>query len=210
MKITKFTHSCILAETPDRVALFDPGEYSWEALGKNLNDIERVDRLAISHIDEDHCSIDFISALIKKFPSINIVCNDEVESYLKAAGIRAVFRGLTTACTRGFDAQHGHIENVKDIKPKNSAFHFLNLYTHSGDSLSLHQTTPVLGVPFISNWGSVDEAIGMVVELNPKIVIPIHDWHYQKRARDLLYEKLQRLLPEVQIAVLEHGESIEI
>lgn len=211
MKITKFTHSCILAETPDRVALFDPGGYSWDALGGSLDPIDRVDRLVVSHKHEDHLNIEFVSALLEKFPAMHIVCNDEVEQTLREAGVDTVFRGTSTACTRGFDAPHGHLNSVKDIKPKNTAYHFQEKLTHPGDSLSLSQTAPILAVPFVSIWGSVDEAVKMVIDLKPEVVIPIHDWHFSEEAREHLYEKLQRLLPEItQFAYLEHGDSIDL
>jgi L-ascorbate metabolism protein UlaG (beta-lactamase superfamily) len=210
LKITRFTHSCVLVEKPERTALFDPGGYSWDALNQSLDQIINVDRLAISHKHEDHCNVDFVKSLVDKFPDMHIVCNDEVENYLQTNGVEAIFRGEATACTRGFAAEHGHLSSVKDVKPKNTAFHFMNSYSHPGDSLTLESTTSVLAVPFVSIWGSVDQAIEMVLELRPDAVVPIHDWHFSEEARKHLYEKLEHILPDTEIVALEHGESVEL
>ena len=43
MKITKYIHACLLVETEDRVALFDPGSMSYSAFPLNS-----LNQLAIS------------------------------------------------------------------------------------------------------------------------------------------------------------------
>ena len=59
MKITKFVHSCLLVETPVRVALFDPGTMSEKAL--KAADISRLDDIFITHIHQDHYSLALIN-----------------------------------------------------------------------------------------------------------------------------------------------------
>ncbi len=58
MKITKYTHSCLLVETPKKVALIDPGGFSWKSKELNIRKIERVDRILITHSHGDHMSVD--------------------------------------------------------------------------------------------------------------------------------------------------------
>ena len=52
MKITKFVHSCILVETPERVGLFDPGVFSERAF--NPETLQKLDDIIITHKHQDH------------------------------------------------------------------------------------------------------------------------------------------------------------
>ena len=47
MKITKFKHSCLMVEMPERTALFDPGVFSAEML--QAHTFEFLDDIIITH-----------------------------------------------------------------------------------------------------------------------------------------------------------------
>ena len=92
MKITKYVHSCLLAETDDWAALIDPGGFSWKSGTFDLDKIDRIDRILITHAHGDHFDPDFLNAVLKKFPKAHIVGNDEVGVAVKEAGIDAIPR----------------------------------------------------------------------------------------------------------------------
>jgi len=123
MRITKFVHSCLLAETPDRVALFDPGEFSWKSGTFDLDITDRIDRIAITHEHPDHFSPEFVKAVLEKFPKAHVVANDSVVSAMKAAGIETTYRGQDTGCLKSFEAPHADIEPFGMTPPING-FHF--------------------------------------------------------------------------------------
>lgn len=209
MKLTRFTHSCLLAETSDRVALFDPGVYSWSAIGESLDKIQHVDRVIITHNHPDHMSIDFIRALTKKFPESHVVSNSQVIESLKAAGIVTTFRGGTTHCSKPFDALHASTEPL-GTTAQNTGYHFKGMLSHPGDSHDFNETKKILAMPFVSPWGITMNAIKLVYKLKPEIVLPIHDWHYTVEARENLYSKLAQQFSEqgIELVHLKHGESV--
>src|SRR5437868_6720140 len=120
MKITKFVHSCLLVETPDRVALFDPGTMSSPNI--NINNLSRLDDIFITHVHADHQDANFIKQLIAKFPTVRITTTNEVVKQLATEGVKA-----TTTPPAGvefFDSPH---ENVKPVfpQPEEIGIHYL-------------------------------------------------------------------------------------
>jgi L-ascorbate metabolism protein UlaG (beta-lactamase superfamily) len=191
VKITKFVHSCLLVETPDRVALIDPGQYSWDSGLLDLDRIDRIDRILITHEHEDHCSIDFIKAVLVKFPQAHIITNQSVESHLKNSGIEVTYR-RDSDCAEPFEAPHERM--VDSLPPENNGFHFKDQLTDPGDSHHFSETKEILALPITAPWGSMSAAIKLAIELKPKHVIPIHDWHWNEQAREWSYERAKDFL----------------
>ncbi|MFI5270738.1 MAG: MBL fold metallo-hydrolase, partial [Candidatus Saccharimonadales bacterium] len=84
MKITKYVHSCLLVESGDRIALFDPGVMSSDAL--NIDSISKLDDIFITHIHADHLDINFVKRLVNKFPDVRITSTSQVVEHLKEVG----------------------------------------------------------------------------------------------------------------------------
>src|ERR1700759_359035 len=85
-KITKFVHACLLVETPDRVALFDPGMMSVGSI--DLDKLSRLDDIFITHAHGDHYDIDFLKKAVAKFPNVRITTTPEMVEELGKAGIK--------------------------------------------------------------------------------------------------------------------------
>jgi L-ascorbate metabolism protein UlaG (beta-lactamase superfamily) len=85
LKVTKFVHSCLLVETPDRTALFDPGTFSAEALNPDL--IKSLDDILITHEHGDHFSLELVKQLVQKFPKVRITSTKPVIDTLAKEGI---------------------------------------------------------------------------------------------------------------------------
>jgi L-ascorbate metabolism protein UlaG (beta-lactamase superfamily) len=205
MFVTKLGHSCVLVETEDRVGLFDPGAWSDKTL---VDSIKQVDRIAYTHEHADHFSPEILKELINKFPNAHVVCNSSVAKKIVDAGISCIVRE-ETQCTRAFESPHdGRLPYLTASAPKQTGFHFKDVFTHPGDSNSFNETKKVLAMPFVAPWGLPHEAIETVLRLKPDYVMPIHDWMFTDEAKDWLQEALTSQLEESGIKVLSHKNGI--
>lgn len=208
MKITKFVHSCLLVEMPEpvnRTALFDPGTMSEEAL--DVDALEYLDDIIITHKHNDHLSMDLIKKLVAKFPEVRITAPQEVVDQLKEQGIAATSQ-LSDGITF-FEAPH---ESVAPMFPdcQEIGVHYLDTLSHPGDSHSFHETKAVLALPVQAPWGSTVNAVNLALELKPRYIVPIHDWHWRDEARQQSYDSLEKLFQEHNITFLkmETGQPV--
>ncbi len=211
MKITKFTHSCLYIQSPERSVLVDPGDFSWESDAFSMDAINALDRIAITHEHGDHMHIPFIEALVAKFPDVHIVANESIKSKLVSAGIDATIRP-TTACTVAFESFHDDRLPWAPSIPEQTGFHILESLTHPGDSMKLTETKRILAIPMTAPWGAFGEAMQKVIDLKPEYVLPIHDWHWNEAARAGAYETATALLAkhDITFVSLQDGQPIEL
>lgn len=208
MKISKHIHSCLLVEERGKVILIDPGNYTFEEKAIDLSKINKLDYLLITHEHQDHMHIPLIKEIVQKFPSVIIISNQSVADILKKEQI--------TVQTEGNEyieiEEVPHEKLMDSIPPQNILFQIFNKITHPGDSLHFKLTTPILALPIQAPWGSMVQAVDKAVELKPKIVIPIHDWHWKDGARKLFYKRIEEYLRKFDIDFRgsEAGEIIEV
>ncbi len=198
MIITKLGHSCVLAETSDRVAIFDPGGWTNNF---NINDIPRVDRIVITHQHGDHFDIHKIKKLIDKFPDAHIICNQDIEKLLTDNQINSTIR-RQSECTVAFESPHEKLPVVGAVPPSQSGYHFKEMLTHPGDSHSFNETKKILLMPFVAPWGKIGDAVDKVIELSPEYVLPIHDWFFHDEARAWLDSLLEKSFEPLGIKLL--------
>lgn len=192
MQITKFIHSCLLVETADRTALFDPGIYSTPAI--DINRVERLDDVFITHVHLDHQDTAFLKQLISKFPEVRITTTEETVQHLASEGIKA-----TTKPPDGvefFDSPHASKGPLMPVGPEEIGIHYLGKLSHPGDSHSFSETKAILALPVTAPWGSSFNAISLACELKPQHVLPIHDWHWRDEAREAMYERFEQVFGE--------------
>lgn len=208
MKLTKLGHSCVLVQTDDRTALFDPGVWA----DRNLIDtIEHVDRIVYTHEHADHFDIEILKSLIHKFPEVHVICNKRIESLICEAGIDVTIRQESNCCVP-FLSPHEELPVPGAAAPAETGYHFKGIFSHPGDSQSFNETSAVLAMPFIGPWGKTGDSIKKVLELQPKYVLPIHDWHYTEDAKNWLQSLLESAFEEKGITLLDNvnGKPIEL
>jgi L-ascorbate metabolism protein UlaG (beta-lactamase superfamily) len=199
MKITKLVHSCLLVEMPapvNRTALFDPGSMSTV----NVDSLEFLDDIIITHGHGDHFDLDLIKKLVAKFPQVRITAPDEVVEQLNGESIAA-----TSAASEGivfFDSPH---EDVMPMfpAPQEIGVHYLDKLSHPGDSHSFKETKAILALPVQAPWGSSVKAMNLALQLKPQYVIPIHDWHWRDEARMQLYDRFEQVLGKADITFIK-------
>ena len=194
MRITKFVHSCLLVEMPigGRTALFDPGSYSTV----NVDELERLDDIFITHNHGDHMSIDLIKKLVAKVPEVRITTTAEAIEQLAAAGITATNDPPEGAAF--FDSRHESVEPLFPT-PQEHGIHYLDMFSHPGDSHSFRETKAVLALPLQAPWGAPIDAVNLALELKPRFIVPIHDWHWSDAARSGMYDLLEPVFKQSDI-----------
>jgi len=208
MKITKFVHSCLLVETPERVAVFDPGVYST----LSIDALDRLDDIFITHIHADHLDGDLVKDLAAKFPKVRITTTAEIAEQLQAMGVLQA----GTEPPKGvslFASPHEHIRPYFPTEPPQEiGVHYLDKLSHPGDSHSFKETKAILALPVQAPWGSVVGATRLGLELKPKYIVPIHDWHWNDEARKGAYEQLEQDFAERGITFIKavDGEPFEL
>lgn len=208
MKITKLEHSCLLVEMPapvNRTALFDPGTMSEPYV--NVDSLEYLDDIFITHSHGDHMSIPLIKKLLEKFPEVRITGPREVVAQLKDENVYATNEEYDGV--KFFDSPHEEVQPMFP-RPEEIGVHYLDLLTHPGDSHSFNETKAVLALPVQAPWGATVKAAKLALELKPKYIVPIHDWHWRPEAKQSIYNSLEKLFKEHDITFLkmENGEPV--
>jgi L-ascorbate metabolism protein UlaG (beta-lactamase superfamily) len=208
VKVTKFVHACLLVETPGRTALFDPGSMSTPSI--DINSLASLDDIFITHEHGDHMDIPFIKRLVEKFPDVRITTTEAAVKQLAAEGVKASSsppEGVTF-----FDSPHESVSPLFGQPPQEIGIHYLGVLSDPGDSHSFKETKAILALPITGPWGSSIKALNLALELKPKFVLPIHDWHWHDEAREQTYSRFEQVLGEQGITFykLQTGQPVEI
>lgn len=204
MKITKLGHSCLLVEVPapvNRTAIFDPGVYSQV----DIASLEFLDDIVITHEHPDHYDPDVMKKLTEKFPKVRIKTPSTMVPKLEGISV-------TTDAVDGieiFDARHeGHGPFL--VPPENIGVHYLGKLSHPGDSHSFLETKDILALPVTAPWGSTDRAVQLALQIKPKHILPIHDWHWKDEVREQMYDRLEILFKDYDMSFhkLRNGEPL--
>lgn len=189
------------------MAIFDPGAMSYDAF--DFDSLNQLDDIFITHIHQDHMYLPFIKDLVNKFPTVRITTTNEVKQSLDTEGIKSETKAPDGV--EFFDAPH---ENVEPLfpQPEEKGIHYLNLLSDPGDSHSFKETKAILALPITAPWGSSIKALNLTLELKPKYVIPIHDWHWSDEARAQMYSRYEKVLAQAGITMFQPktGEAIAI
>lgn len=204
MKITKFTHSCLLIEEGGLRALFDPGVFSKEHLLSALDDIDTLNYLVITHNHSDHLDNELAAVIARKWPGVRLAANEQVRAGLKELGLAEA-----DEMCQPFDAPHETLPHGD--APENTGWHF-GQFSHPGDSLSFNETRSILALPYVAPWGSTTQAVESARQLKPKIVVPIHDWHLSPEAKEWYGDLLSSSLTEagIEFVDLPRGQTVNI
>lgn len=186
MKITKFVHSCLLVEEGGKIILIDPGNYTFEETALNINSLGQLDYLLITHEHQDHMYIPAIKEMVSKFPTVQVIGNESVGKILAGEGIKVSTKGDALIQLETIP----HDKNFMGPEVPNTIFTINGKLTHPGDSHHFKKTAEILALPVQAPWGSTSNAVELATRLKPKIIIPIHDWHWREKARENMYKRL--------------------
>lgn len=211
MKITKFVHSCLLVETPDLSALIDPGNYSWNSHLLTVDRLPRLDYIVITHEHPDHYHLPLLQALCAQFPHVSIITNGDLAKKLEDEGLTNQTQTASDQKIEVFEAAHEPLPFNLPV-PSNIGVHISEALTHPGDALHISQSRDILALPVTAPWGSLKQSLEVAVTLKPKIILPIHDWHWHQAARAEMYTITARLLEPhgIKFVALENAVPINL
>lgn len=89
MRISKYTHSCLLIEKGDDRILFDPGKFSFIESLVRPEQFENLSAVVITHQHPDHVDDESLKKILGKNPAALVITNAEIRSRLASEGIRA-------------------------------------------------------------------------------------------------------------------------
>jgi len=214
MKITKFVHSCLLLETPDKVAIIDPGQFSWQSKLLDISSLKKLDYIVITHEHQDHFFMNFVQALVAQFPEVCIVSTPSVMEQLSKEGIDHFKDCKSDEVVQALDWPH---ESMDPLMPgpspcENIGVHFAGVLTHPGDSYKAIESKAIFAVPLAGPWGATIEGIRLAAKLKPKFVVPIHDWMWNDNWRASMYDRCEEYFETqgIKFLKLKDGEPVEI
>src|SRR3989338_3114277 len=179
MKITKFSHSCLLIETKGVKILTDLGSYT------EIPTVSDLDVILISHEHGDHFDIEKLKVLLSQNPNMKIITHAAVGAKLAEANI------LYT------EIKHGEKIEIKNVSIESCGIHHAIIYGDTspcrnsgyfiagrlfmpGDSFNDVPPKPVeiLALPTGGPWAKISESIDYAKKIQPKIAFNIHDAMY--------------------------------
>jgi L-ascorbate metabolism protein UlaG (beta-lactamase superfamily) len=208
MNITKYLHSCLLVKEAGKSILIDPGQFTYDARILDISSLNKLDFLLITHEHADHFSLPFVKEITATFPDVQIITTASIVTELKREEITATSAGTSEI---GIEPVT-HEEIYLWPAPENVRFTIFNKLSHPGDSFHFTSTTDILAMPMTAPWGSMVQAIKKVIELKPKMVIPIHDWHWKDEALEGFYPHIANLFKhhDIEFKLAKTGVTIEI
>ena len=208
MRISKHLHSCLLIEDTDTTILIDPGIFTYNEHALDIESLQNLDYIIITHEHFDHMHIPLIQELIDKFPKAKILTNSSAASLLEKENFNVLTQGDAIVSIQ--DAPH---EKLWDMEvPQNIVVNVFNKLTHPGDSLHFTTTNDILCLPIQAPWGSTTAAVEKALELKPKVIIPIHDWMWKDDVRTGMYGRLTQYFAkhEIRFEGLKTGQVVEL
>ena len=208
MKISKHLHSCLLVEEKGKTFLIDPGIFTYQEKALDINKLEKLDYILITHEHPDHMYMPFVQELLTKFPNTKIITNNAIVEQLAKENIAATYEG--DAIVSVTKVPH---EKLWDSEPpENVMVTIFNKLASPGDSHHFETKAEILALPVVAPWGSTIEAVNLALKLQPKVIIPVHDWMYKDGVRQMMNQRLAEFFKTkgIDFKSVETGEIIEI
>ena len=212
MKITKLGHCCLIIDIQGVRFLTDPGSYT--AL---QNEVKNIAAIVISHEHTDHLHIESVKAVLANNPEAIIISNSSVGKILEKENIPYIkvtdgeeykIKEITVS---GHGQKHAPIyHNYEQVE--NTGYFFDKKLFYPGDSFTkIDEAIDVLAFPISAPWENIQQAMDYVLEVKPRIAIPVHDGGLIKNTG--LVKRLPELyFPEANIkyAYLEINKEFEL
>lgn len=214
MRITKLEHSGLVVEENDKLAVFDPVEFT-----EKLPGLRNVVVLVLTHKHGDHLQLEKIAKIVVENPDVQIFTTADAAPMLNAEwNVNAVKHGdvieIENFRLKFFGENHAAIEPGV-IPCQNIGAVVNDAVVNPGDSfdyLPLDTRAKVLCVPVAAPWLKVAESASYVRATKPENVIPMHDAVLSELGKTYNNNWLKSACVEVDVecAILAPGESLYI
>lgn len=213
MNITKLGHCCLLIEYKDKRILTDPGAYSTAQ-----NEIKNINLVLITHEHPDHLHVESLEIILENNPNAKIITNTAVGAILSGKGILFEIledgndKMFETILLEAFGSKHEEI--YKEIgQVQNTGYFIDNKLFYPGDAFTNpNKPVEILALPVVAPWTTFKTAIEYALEINPKVIFPVHDGAIIK-GRGALVNRVSPQIFEpkgIKFIPLQEGESFSV
>lgn len=152
--------------------------------------------------------LSLIKEVIANFPSVKVMSNNSVAKILSQEGIIAITESDEMVKLESVP----HEKVFGSNPPENVMFTIAGKMAHPGDSHHFQTKASVLALPVQAPWGSLVEAVNLAESLKPQVILPIHDWHWNNKARIMFYKRLEDYFAKsgIRFISLQTGEPVSI
>ncbi len=212
MKLTKYTHSCLVLEEQGKKLIIDPGEFTPE-----FGDAENVAAVVVTHIHPDHFSAGKLEEIFARNPDATLFTTEEVkQQFGKPNAVTPKIGGRITIGPFGlefFGGRHAEIHSLKPVAQNISVLINDTLY-YPGDSLAApERPVNILAMPAVAPWLKMSEAIEFLQTVKPEaFFFRTHDALLSDDGK-LVYDTWFKTAAEafgLAYKPLEPGQSIEL
>jgi L-ascorbate metabolism protein UlaG (beta-lactamase superfamily) len=210
MKLTKYTHACIVLEDQGQKLIIDPGQFT-----NDFGNLDNVVAVVVTHVHGDHFHADHLQNIIQVNPNVVIFTTDEVRNSWQDPHAQAVHAyedhqagpfGL-----RFFGDKHAVIHASTPV-PDNIGVQVNGTFYYPGDSLAeADGNITMLAIPACAPWLKIGEAMDLITVTKPQHVIPTHDAMLSEIGEMINDNWLRQAAEGVQAEYkrLHSGESLE-
>lgn len=209
MKLTKYSHACMVLEQDGQRLVIDPGNLS--------DDFEvptDVVAVVITHLHADHCDSSKLQAILRQNPEAHIYGLAEVAQHaglpisavtagniVEAGSFRLEFTGGEHAVI------HHDIDKIGNV---GVVVNHDQLY-YPGDSFALPpRHMQWIAMPVAAPWMKLAEAIEFLRTAAPDQAFPVHDAILSEAGQAIADRVVGNLAGDIGYARLRLGESITL
>lgn len=211
MKVTKFTHACLLIEEGKSQILIDPGIFS-----KDVPKLKNLSAIFVTHLHPDHLNEDWLKQYQQNNPTTPIYAPKDVAQTYPDIKFQEVEKSqLINVDSFSVDCILTDHALVHSDLPRPQNMTVLvndNLY-YPGDSFLVpKKTVQTLACPASAPWLKISEAIDYIQKLKPVTTFPTHDGILSDNGKSVHYRILSGACQKVDAewTELKPKESIDI
>ncbi len=156
--------------------LTDPGNYT-----TLQNEIKNIDAVIISHEHTDHLHIESVKTILKNNPGAIIISNSSVGKILEKENISytKISDGeeikIKDISISGHGQKHAPIYEGYE-QTENTGYFFDKKLFYPGDAFTkIDEKIDILAFPIAAPWLNIQQAMDYVLEIKPRVAIPVHD-----------------------------------
>ena len=184
MKISKFSHACVVIEKDGRSLVIDPGVWS-----KDLKIPDSVSAVIVTHEHPDHVDGELLEKIKSQNPDCVFLAPESVGESLKNDQFENVTAGQKVTID-GFELEffggdHAVIHSSIDVIA-NLGVMINNAFYYPGDSfVAPFKDVKVLALPAAAPWMKLSDAMDFYALVKPTSAFPTHDAILAQSGKDL-------------------------
>ena len=211
MKLTKYTHACLVVEEQDQSIIIDPGAWA-----DDLPPLENVAGIVITHNHFDHFDPKRVAAILAANPHARVWTTQETANQLQHPSVQVVVNGTNIQAKpfllQFFGTTHALV--YEDLpQTQNVGVLVNNALYYPGDSFTL-PSTPVkmLALPVGGPWLKTSETIDFLKKVRPVVFFPTHDAVLSDKGKEVVEDWYRpwAATHQTELYDLALGQSIDI